>query len=78
MLFFHGGSWESGSASAPVYGGDAAVALYEDTIIVTANYRLSIFGFLGSDKLRAKDGSTGNFGLQDQRAAMVSPRAFGG
>ena len=38
----------------------------------TANYRLNEFGFLGSAQLQAEseDGSTGNFGLQDQRAAM--------
>ena len=33
---------------------------------------LNIFGFLGSDELRSRsaDGSTGNFGVQDQRAAL--------
>jgi len=70
MLFFHGGSWESGSASSDLYGGDADANMYKNTIIVTANYRLSIYGWLGSEHLRATDGSTGNFGLQDQRAAM--------
>jgi para-nitrobenzyl esterase len=37
------------------------------------NYRLGIFGFLGSEELSARtDGyGSGNFGLQDQRAAMA-------
>jgi carboxylesterase type B len=42
----------------------------EGTIVVTINYRLSVFGFLGSNALRGTDQSTGNWGLQDQRAAM--------
>jgi carboxylesterase type B len=42
-------------------------------IVVTSNYRLNIFGFLASEELRKRDpeGSTGNYGIQDQRAAMV-------
>ena len=52
MLFFHGGSWESGSASSDLYGGDADANMYKNTIIVTANYRLSIYGWLASDVSR--------------------------
>ena len=38
-------------------------------IWVTVDYRLNVFGFLGSEALRSRDdkGSTGNYGLQDQR-----------
>jgi carboxylesterase type B len=42
-------------------------------VVVTTNYRLNVFGFLGADELRAYDavdGSTGNYGMQDQRQAM--------
>ncbi len=54
------------------------------TIVVTLDYRLNIFGFLGADVLkdRASDGSTGNYGIQDQRLALHWVRehiaAFGG
>lgn len=43
-----------------------------EIIVVTFNYRLGIFGYLASDSLRARDaeGSTGNYGTQDQRLAM--------
>ena len=57
----------------------------QELIVVTHNYRLGIFGFLGADELRSRDvaaGSTGNYGIQDQRAAMkwvnANIAAFGG
>ena len=73
MLFFYGGSWRYGSAMFPLYDGERIVrnADASDVIVVAANYRLSAFGFLGSELLRAEDNSTGNFGIQDQRAAMA-------
>ncbi len=42
-------------------------------ILVTTNYRLNVFGFLGGEELRGQDpesGSTGNYGIQDQRLAF--------
>merc|ERR1712217_77198 len=41
-------------------------------VVVTVNYRLNVFGFLGTAELdtRTTDGSVGNFGIQDQRFAM--------
>ena len=71
MIFFYGGSWDEGSAMCPLYDGKALVAHNQSVIAIAANYRLNAFGFLGHDKLRGADGSTGNFGLQDQRAAMA-------
>ena len=38
-------------------------------LVVTIQYRLGVFGFLGSEDMRARDsehGSTGNYGLLDQ------------
>ena len=60
------------------------VALEEDVIIATINYRLAVFGFLSGQPLidEAADRSTGNYGFQDQRAAMQflhdTATAFGG
>ena len=70
MIFFYGGSFDTGSAMFPLYGGASISATNGNTILVAANYRLNAFGFLGSDLLRASDKSTGNFGIQDQRKAM--------
>ena len=75
MVFFYGGSWESGSASCPLYYSENLVAngLAEGAgvVVVTVNYRLSTFGFLGGEAMRdPSDNSTGNWGLQDQRRAL--------
>lgn len=72
MFFMHGGSWEFGSGSFLLYDGENVVNLVRDVIVVTINYRLNVFGFLAGDALRAEssDGSVGNYGFQDQRAAL--------
>jgi len=85
-IFVHGGSYITGSGSIPLYDGSNLVDFWKGNgIIVTTNYRLNIFGFLGSDELRSRDverGSTGNYGIQDQRLAFGWVRdniaAFGG
>ena len=63
MVFFYGGSWKEGSAMFPLYSGEH-ISSHHDVISLAVNYRLGSFGFLGSDRLRAIDGSTGNFGIQ--------------
>jgi para-nitrobenzyl esterase len=72
MVFIYGGSWEEGSDGFLLYWADNDIALVEDVIVVTINYRLSAFGFLASETLRSQDpeGTTGNYGFQDQRAAL--------
>lgn len=52
-------------------------------VVVSINYRLGLFGFLGSAALKDRaPPSTGNYGIQDQRAAMKWVKdhihAFGG
>jgi para-nitrobenzyl esterase len=55
-----------------------------DVIVVTFNYRLGVFGFMAHPSLAAEDpdNSTGNYGVQDQRAALqwvkTNIAAFGG
>ena len=70
MVFFYGGEYQYGSAMFPLYNGDPPVAFSQDTVTIVSNYRLDVFGFLGGDRLRASDNTTGNFGIQDQRAAL--------
>jgi len=72
MVYIHGGGYTSGSSSnthpdAIVAGTGGA------TVVVTLNYRVNIYGFLGADAMRSrdKDGSTGNYGIQDQRLALA-------
>lgn len=68
-----GGSWDSGSATCPLYLGKHVVGdSNEDVILVTANYRLNVFGFLGGESMRDDDadGTTGNWGFLDQRRSM--------
>jgi len=83
MLWIYGGADTSGATQD--YPLDALVAGSDNQVLVAAmNYRLSVFGFAASEEIQARtsDGSAGNFGLQDQRLAMVWVRdnigAFGG
>ena len=67
LVFFYGGSWNAGAGSCPLYyGGNMVELAGEDAILVTINYRVNIFGFMGGESLRDDDsgGSTGNWGLQ--------------
>jgi para-nitrobenzyl esterase len=69
LVFVHGGSNLKQSASD--YD---PVAFVEQTgvVLVTTDYRLNVFGFLALPSLDAEAGDTssGNFGLQDQQAAL--------
>ncbi|XP_067946461.1 acetylcholinesterase-like [Watersipora subatra] len=62
MMFIHGGGYTSGSKD--IFLG-ASLAKHGDVIVVTINYRLDALGFLYEGP------GTGNFGLWDQRAALV-------
>ncbi|KAL1983798.1 hypothetical protein VTN96DRAFT_9884 [Rasamsonia emersonii] len=75
LVHFYGGRWTSGTTHTPFYyGGYLADA--QDIIVVTANYRMNIFGFPGIP------GQPPNPGLLDQRMAVEWVRdnikAFGG
>jgi para-nitrobenzyl esterase len=82
MVWIHGGSLRNGSASTPLYAGDRFAR--HDVIVVTANYRLGVFGFLAHPELTRESAtrSSGNYGLQDQIAALSWVKrniaAFGG
>lgn len=86
LVWIHGGGFEFGSSD--LYNGSSLVNFWSQSqspaLLVTMNYRLNIFGFIGSEKLRDRDPlrSTGNYGIQDQRMALrwvqENIGAFGG
>ena len=84
LVWFHGGSNTQGGTSIPIYNGRGIVQVAQDVVVVTAAYRLNVFGFLSGDVLAAEsaEGANGNYALQDQRAALEWVRdniaAFGG
>lgn len=82
LLYLHAGEFRYGTSNDAEnnwpynFGGRV--------VLVTANVRLNIFGFAAHDVLRQRcpEGSTGNYGMQDQRQVMRwvqrSIHAFGG
>ncbi len=84
IVFIHGGSNVSGYTADPVYDG-AALAKATNAVVVTANYRLGIFGWLNVAQLKegtnaAED--SGNFATLDNIKALQfinqNVAAFGG
>lgn len=81
LLYFHGGGNWAGSGDELRYDGEQLAR--EGIIVVTANYRLGVFGFLAHPELSAEtEHSSGNYGLLDQVAAIQWVKdniaAFGG
>ena len=70
MVWIYGGGLVNGSASTPLYAGDALAR--RDVIVVTANYRLGALGFLAHPDLTKESAQkvSGNYGLLDQLAAL--------
>ena len=87
LVFFHGGAYHGGSARGlsaiePSY--DGAKLAQRGVIVVTANYRLGLFGFLAHPELSAESPrhASGNYALMDNIAALNWVKAniarFGG
>ena len=76
MVWFHGGGFTSGDSSDRVYG--PKYLLDKDVILVTANYRLGIFGFFTLGHTEAP----GNLAMWDQHESLKWVQAniasFGG
>jgi para-nitrobenzyl esterase len=78
MVWLHGGANTSGSASTTAPGSDDLLwdgrrlieASPTPVIVVTVSYRLGWLGFLVHRGLVSEQGSAGNYGLMDQRAAL--------
>jgi para-nitrobenzyl esterase len=82
MVWIHGGGLRTGSGASAWYDGTALAR--KGVVVVTINYRLGVLGFLAHPALTAESahGSSGNYGLLDQVAALEWVReniaAFGG
>ncbi|HEU4740003.1 MAG TPA: carboxylesterase family protein [Meiothermus sp.] len=70
MVWVHGGAFTFGSGRDPLYDGSTLAS--SGVVVVTFNYRLGPLGWLALPALQAEDplGSTGNYGLLDQQAAL--------
>jgi len=74
LVWIHGGDYQYGGSNDRETMHPPRYPHLANTIYVSLNYRLSVFGYLGSEHLRSRDvttpKSTGNYGAQDQRAAI--------
>eukprot|EP01130_Rhizamoeba_saxonica_P009502 TRINITY_DN3866_c0_g1_i2.p1 TRINITY_DN3866_c0_g1~~TRINITY_DN3866_c0_g1_i2.p1 ORF type:complete len:516 (-),score=99.54 TRINITY_DN3866_c0_g1_i2:23-1570(-) len=86
MVWLFGGSFDSGDSWAGgLYSGHNFIkkSMKKNPVIfVTLNYRVNSFGFLALDQLKDESGTTGNYGIQDQRSALTwiksNIHSFGG
>uniref|UniRef100_UPI00358E5C44 fumonisin B1 esterase-like isoform X2 n=1 Tax=Myxine glutinosa TaxID=7769 RepID=UPI00358E5C44 len=72
VVWFHGGSLMVGSGADPGARPWDSLAFETQTVYVSFNYRLGIFGFLALKELSEKSetGTSGNYGFLDQIAAL--------
>jgi len=70
MVWFHGGGNYAGTASGNNFDGESLAR--RGVVLVTANYRLTVFGFLAHPELTKESAhhASGNYGLMDQIAAL--------
>lgn len=82
IFYIHGGSLTTGHPSYTEYRGENLAA--KGVVFVDFAYRLGVFGYYAADDLKAEspNGTTGNYGLLDQIAALQwvydNIEAFGG
>ena len=82
IVWIYGGGFSNGSASMPLYWGDRLAR--KGAVVVTIAYRVGPFGFLALPALTAESPhrSSGNYGVEDQIAALAWVKrniaAFGG
>ncbi len=66
MVWLHGGALVVGESDDY----DPARLVSQGRIVVTINYRLGYLGFLAHPAFTAETGTSGNYGLMDQQAAL--------
>ena len=82
LFYIHGGSLTTGHSSYSEYRGEDLAK--KGVVVVSCAYRLGVFGYYAADDLKAEspNGTTGNYGLLDQIAALNwvydNIEAFGG
>lgn len=82
ILYIHGGSLTTGQPSYTEYRGESLAE--KGVVFVNCAYRLGVFGYYAADDLKEEspNGTTGNYGLLDQIAALQwvhdNIEAFGG
>lgn len=67
MFWIYGGGFSFGRVA--MYNG-TALAAQEDVIVVVASYRFGPLGFLANQATLTESGTTGNWGILDQRMAL--------
>ncbi|KAG0334131.1 hypothetical protein BG000_008606 [Podila horticola] len=81
MVFVHGGGYWSGGSSNPAYEPGNLVSR-GGVVVVTLNYRMSIFGLFENTPAIPRSKASGNLASRDQVAALLWVReniaAFGG
>ncbi|HZU25858.1 MAG TPA: carboxylesterase family protein [Bryobacteraceae bacterium] len=81
-LWFYGGGFAAGAGDEARYDGESLAK--QGIVVVNANYRLGVFGFLAHPELtkESEHHASGNYGMLDQVAALEWVRrniaAFGG
>ena len=84
IVIFHHGDFSYGGSADPLLSGDNFIKSYPDTIGVSFNYRLGIFGFIDFSEIPGGEAYPDalNLGLLDQIAALrwikENISAFGG
>ena len=70
VVYIHGGGFNSGGSSCPIYDGELMAR--EDVVYVSINYRVGIFGFLAHPELSAESasGTSGNYAVLDWIKAL--------
>ena len=82
IVYIHGGAFYTGAGSFPIYDGETIAR--HGAVFVNLNYRVGPLGFLALPELSAESpqGTSGNYGLLDQIAALGwikrNIAAFGG
>ncbi len=80
MVWIHGGGFEMGSGSSPIYDGTRFAT--DGVVFVSLNYRLGSLGFLDLTSIDPGEAGSGNVGILDQVAALEWVRdniaTFGG
>ena len=81
LVWIYGGGFNEGSGAVAVYNG--ANLAKKGIVVVNVNYRVGSLGFMAHpDLTKEQGGASGNYGIQDQIAALQWVRdnikAFGG